>query len=380
MDTKTGYDRDNIKECIPEQLVFYETKSVNSLKQFTNYAFVVSPHVSDCHRTWEALCLGCIPIVKTSNFDYLYEGLPILIVKEWNDVTQELLNKTISDFKDKKFDYSKLTLKYWMNKINSYKIAVNTMKQKSVVIAGCCRSNERFMYNNLQIIDAIGSQFKEYKVVIYENDSNDNTRQILLDNKKSHYTYIFGNNIKIENRTERIAYCRNKILEEVTKEFTDYDYMLLLDLDDVLMTGRLIGTIHSCFLYNTNQWDAMFANCSDKYYDIYALRKKNYLMTCCWNDTNTMKYIGIPHHEAYNKCIDKYIINYPVYTKLIPVISAFGGAGLYKIKSITSLKNIKYIGYEENHIDKQVCEHVSFNTELVNNGYKLYINPKMLIR
>ena len=58
------------------------------------------------------------------------------------------------------------------------------------------------------------------------------------------------------------------------------------------------------------------------------------------------------------------------------VISAFGGAGLYKLKSI---ENTVYNGYEESHIDKQICEHVPFNNHLINKGCKLYINPKMLI-
>ena len=43
------------------------------LRIYTNYAFIVSPHRNglDCHRTWEALVLGCIPIVKTSPIDDL---------------------------------------------------------------------------------------------------------------------------------------------------------------------------------------------------------------------------------------------------------------------------------------------------------------------
>ena len=83
--------------------------------------------------------------------------------------------------------------------------------------------------------------------------------------------------------------------------------------------------------------------------------------------------------DEYNFiCVDKYIINYPIDNKLMKVISAFGGAGLYKLKSIV-LNNIKYNGYEESHIDKMICEHVPFNTELCSKGCKLYINPKMLI-
>ena len=382
METKFGYDRKNAKNYIPEDIVYYEPNKIKRLETWQNqskYAFVISPHGNglDCHRTWEALCLGCIPIVKTSHLDLLYEDLPVLIVKDWSEVNLELLKFTINEFKNKKFDYSKLTLKYWMTKINSYKISVNTIKQKSVVITGCCMNVEKYIKNNLDIIEKIGQQFKEYKVVIYENDSIDNTREILIDNKKDNYHYIFENNISIKKRTERIAYCRNKILDFVNTNFIHFDYMLMLDLDDIIASGELSNTIHSCFLYNTDQWDAMFANCSDEYYDIYALRKKNYLTTCCWNNVYLARRNGIPHYIAYIECIQKYIINYPINTKLIPVISAFGGAGLYKIKSI---ENSKYLGVEESHIDKQICEHVPFHQSFIDRGSKLYINPRMLIR
>ena len=42
-----------------------------------DFAFVICPHGGglDCHRNWEALCLGCIPIVKTSKIDNLYKDL-----------------------------------------------------------------------------------------------------------------------------------------------------------------------------------------------------------------------------------------------------------------------------------------------------------------
>jgi hypothetical protein len=64
--------------------------------------------------------------VKTSVLDRLYEDLPVLIVEEWSDVTNELLAYTIEEFKEKheanEFNYDKLTLKYWVDQINSYKV------------------------------------------------------------------------------------------------------------------------------------------------------------------------------------------------------------------------------------------------------------------
>lgn len=86
-----------------------------SWANMVQYAFVLSPlgNGLDCHRTWEALVLGSIPIVKSGPLDPLYANLPVLIVQEWSDITPELLEETINRFRKKRFDYSKLTLEYW---------------------------------------------------------------------------------------------------------------------------------------------------------------------------------------------------------------------------------------------------------------------------
>jgi hypothetical protein len=122
---KFGYDRKDALNNIPKDLIFAEKSRVNRDVSFENqikYAFVVSPHGNglDCHRTWEALCLGCIPIVKTSPIDSLFDDLPVLIVNNWNDVNIDLLNKTIDEFKNKQFNYDKLLLKYWTDKFNKF--------------------------------------------------------------------------------------------------------------------------------------------------------------------------------------------------------------------------------------------------------------------
>ncbi len=131
MKTKYASDRKQAIQGIPADLVFYEPKPVRRLltwQRQSSFAFVISPHGNgyDCHRLWEALVLGCIPIVKTSVLDRLYEDLPVLIVEEWSDVTNELLAYTIEEFKEKheanEFNYDKLTLKYWVDQINSYKV------------------------------------------------------------------------------------------------------------------------------------------------------------------------------------------------------------------------------------------------------------------
>jgi hypothetical protein len=118
--------RANAYKQIPKDLVYYEPDRVQrevSWRKQIEYAFVLSPPGEglDCHRTWEALCLGCIPIMISTPLDDMFEGLPVLIVKSWTDITKELLDSTLLDYKHRNFNMEKLELKYWLNRIESYK-------------------------------------------------------------------------------------------------------------------------------------------------------------------------------------------------------------------------------------------------------------------
>ena len=127
MTTRFGKnDRTEAFETIPKELMFYEPKQttrINCWKNMVKYAFVVSPQGNglDCHRTWEALCLGCYPILKTSGLDPLFDDLPVWIIKEWSDVTMETMTAKMIEFDGKTFKLEKLTLKYWQGVIQNAK-------------------------------------------------------------------------------------------------------------------------------------------------------------------------------------------------------------------------------------------------------------------
>jgi hypothetical protein len=129
-----SYDRIDALNDIPESLCIKEKDGEirhTCWKNQTEYAFVVSPFGNgmDCHRTWEALLLGCIPIVRSSGMDPMFEGLPVLIVDNWSEVTSELLDDTVAQFKNMNFNYDKLKLQYWTDKINSYKRQENFIER-----------------------------------------------------------------------------------------------------------------------------------------------------------------------------------------------------------------------------------------------------------
>jgi hypothetical protein len=66
-------------------------------KLVANSKYVLSPPGSgpDCHRTWEAIYLGAIPIVLKSYWGFPEEDLPVLIVNDWDEVPDKILSSEI---------------------------------------------------------------------------------------------------------------------------------------------------------------------------------------------------------------------------------------------------------------------------------------------
>ena len=97
---------------------------------WNKYKFILSPEGTglDCHRTWEAIILDIIPIVKSSSIDKIFEDLPILIIKNWNELSIDFLNKKYIEImenkKNGKYNLDKINLSYWTDIIEQklYKI------------------------------------------------------------------------------------------------------------------------------------------------------------------------------------------------------------------------------------------------------------------
>ncbi len=85
--------------------------------------FVISPRGNgiDTHRTWEALYMGAVPVVKSSSLDPLFKDLPVLIVDDWNIIDESYLEKKWDEFKDREYNYEKLYINYWEKEISKYK-------------------------------------------------------------------------------------------------------------------------------------------------------------------------------------------------------------------------------------------------------------------
>jgi hypothetical protein len=300
---------------------------------------------------------------------------------------------------------------------------------ENILICGIVKNCGNKIGLNLNLSMKTGKIFNDYKIIIYENNSTDNTKEELnkftgngfeniliisedieIPDKKSSqiwsYTEVTGSDHPC--RIELISNARNKVLMEINSEKYDkFTYVIWIDMDS---NGWDINGILDSF-YKKKLWDVIYTNNHKNYYDMYAYRSHNFIFG--------PEIIG----EQFWNTLPNFSINKE--NNLIPVYSAFGGLGIYKkilfkhykfdfivndtIKEVyrkiiyhnrnklqPQLLNIiqnpdkKFIyGFKDEKFDifwksnsgynkPVVCEHVAFNFSLINDGFKVFINPKMI--
>jgi len=105
-------------------------------KEIGRYKFVASPEGNglDCHRHYEALLAGSIPIIERNlSIEEKYKNLPILWTTNYSEITTKYLNNIYEKFLDKEYDFSalyfdsydkdtqnliKLQSNYWLRKFS----------------------------------------------------------------------------------------------------------------------------------------------------------------------------------------------------------------------------------------------------------------------
>lgn len=91
------------------------------LTQVRNHSYVLCPRGNgiDTHRLWETLYMGSIPIVRWDIAHAGWTDLPILFVKSWDEVTEELLRAELPRFQTTQWNLEKLQVGYWIQRIGN---------------------------------------------------------------------------------------------------------------------------------------------------------------------------------------------------------------------------------------------------------------------
>lgn len=269
-----------------------------------------------------------------------------------------------------------------------YKLAEN----KKIIIAGLARDIKQDLIKNFERISKVWSKpFKDYRVLVFENDSNDGTAEFLehymkkvnpkfikidipadlTDKMKSDGSAVQHGLFSV-TRFKKMAYFRNLIVNEIRKNYSDFDYVWWIDLDlkgTVSMDGVMTNFGFAADGYD---WDMMSGmglagKILDKtgkelcYYDTLAyipygkksIVKQDYIRG--FFRTMTIHEYKIPERG----------------TPPIQVLSAFGGSSIYKMKVVLD-ERINYSGEE--------CEHICYHKKMIELGYdKIFINPNFIL-
>ena len=260
-------------------------------------------------------------------------------------------------------------------------------------ICGAVKNCGSYLNKVFENVEKIGSLFDDYKIILYYDQSNDNTLEILKQYKERNPRLIFYNNKTpiSEFRTHRLAHARNECIKMVYEIYPDYPYFIMMDFDDVCSQDIKIDVLKK-HLY-TNEWDALSFNKSH-YYDIWALSVKPY-------------FISFRHFEPELSGVMKNYItntlnNLPK-NKLLKCCSAFNGFSIYRtskfincyydgklrfdliprkflemtVNSTRSNIYMKEPGTETSILED--CEHRSFHLMAINNnGARIRISPEIL--
>jgi hypothetical protein len=251
-----------------------------------------------------------------------------------------------------------------------------------IVFAGLARDCEEELVANISFLQELikfNLNKLDISVFILENDSVDNTKDIIktLENEECFKIFtLHGLDLIIDNRIERITYCRNYLLKQISLEFnTSNSELILIPLDlDIdlfsLTTIEFFDQLLRSFLIDT-EMDAVFPNSIPYYYDIHALRAKNWNNIDSWSRVDKIsKFIPVGKFFIRYLLIYKKQFKIPLSNENIKISSAFGGMGLYKLTS----NKLKRTLYQTDKLGK-ICEHVEFNKNFKN----LFILPNWAI-
>lgn len=121
--TSTHHSRQSVWQAFEDKNWVKKTSNLQLQKFYFDLAahkFVISPRGNgvDCHRTWEALYLRTIPIVKRSTHMDEFSDLPIFFVNDWSEVCYNELNKFYDRVENELFNLNKMKLSYWRRVIS----------------------------------------------------------------------------------------------------------------------------------------------------------------------------------------------------------------------------------------------------------------------
>ena len=231
-------------------------------------------------------------------------------------------------------------------------------------ICGPVRNCGPFLDKVLQNIEKIGSIFKDYKILIYYDKSNDNTLEKLKEYqlKNSRLKLYVNKTLVSKYRTHRLAHARNFCLNYVKSlDLKEYPFFIMMDFDDV--NCKEVNPLILKKYLGRNNWDGLSFNTTPKYYDIWALSIYPYCFSY-----NHFKNTSIHNYEVIQNYIVKKLNNLKT-GQLLRCMSSFNGFSIYRTSKFLNTYYDGKIRLELIPKDYLMAHAKASNSELIFNDY-----------
>ena len=274
-------------------------------------------------------------------------------------------------------------------------------EETDVLFCGIVRNGGKYLERNLQRLKHSASFFRESKMFIYENNSTDNTKDILKEYEQNNEYNLEVLSEDIDdadyemqddafNRCTKIANARNKYMDVVREDASKFPATVMVDLDLIggwsyeglyanvvhLLNNPLFGNITGVTSYGvittvSNHWSKLDLESvsPQEYamYDSFTFRSLDWFRE--EKEANKEKGLDKRTQATYNN------IKRPLGNAIVG--SNFGGLGIYKS---TEIRDLRYRSqqYDDDSVQADV-EHVPFHRDIFNNGKKLSINNRLLV-
>lgn len=246
-----------------------------------------------------------------------------------------------------------------------------------LLVVGLARNCHRTLRRDVKTLSVAARRFARVRFLVIESDSDDGTLEVLrqLREQMPDFTFISLGRLQDRHplRTERIAVCRNRYLEELrsNQRYAGANYVLVADLDGA-NCDLTRPAVDSCWR-SAPDWDVCAANQRDAYYDIWALRHRDWCPVDCWQQYRQLvPWLG--REQALEMAVHSRMVRIPAHSPWIEVESAFGGLAFYKRHALLAAN---YVGLDDDS-GEQICEHVMLHAQLRRQGLRIFINPALI--
>ncbi len=249
-------------------------------------------------------------------------------------------------------------------------------RAKNFLIVGLVRDCGKTIEGDVLKIRSALNSFKHIQWLVIESDSRDDTAEKLkaLEQNVENFRFISLGVLrdKFPLRTERIAFCRNRYLDELknNQAYDNIDYVIVADLDGL---NSLLNEQAFLSCWSRDDWDVCAAKQRGPYYDVWALRHKIWSPNDCWAQYRFMVKNHISKNKALFSAIHSRMIKVPEDSDWIEVDSAFGGFAIYRREV---LEGVRYVGLSD--CGEEVADHVALNHMIKSRHHRIFINPRLI--